>query len=231
MLLEDILGKAIAERRHPTLYEALRFIEAYGLSVARYRLARSADEAVEAAEELGYPVVLKVSSPDVIHKTEVGGVVVGLKGPKDVRRAYDSIVSALKGRVPGARLEGIVVQEMVEGGYEVIVGGLDDPQFGPVVAVGLGGVYVEVFKDVVFELAPISPREALRSIKMLKAARILEGYRGKPPADLYALAEFVSKVSQLIWDYRGRIKELDLNPTFAMAKGVVAADARVILRF
>lgn len=228
-MLEDVLRKAIAERRHPTLYEALKFVEAYGLPVARYRLARSADEAVEAAEELGYPVVLKVSSPDVIHKTEVGGVVVGLEGPEDVRKAYDSILSTLKGRVPGARLEGIVVQEMVRDGYEVIVGGLDDPQFGPVVAVGLGGVYVEVFKDVVFELAPITPKEALRSIRMLKAVRILEGYRGKPPADLNALAEFVSKASQLMWDYRGKIKELDLNPTFATPRGALAADARVIL--
>ena len=231
MTAKDILGKALSENRsNLSLYESLRLVESYGIPVAEYGLARTADEAVELAERIGYPVVLKVSSPDVSHKTEIGGVIVGLKSRSDVRDSFRKISDSLSKHSPQAKLEGVVVQKMIEGGYEVIVGGLVDPQFGPVVVVGLGGIFVEVYKDVAFELAPVSPEEALKALGTLKAIKILKGYRGKPPADLESLAEVVSKASNLLWEYKDFIGEMDLNPTFALPRGAVVADARIILR-
>jgi len=228
--VEDVLESAFSEGGGLlSLYESLRLVEAYGLPVARYGLAKTEDDAVELAEKLGYPVVLKVSSPDVSHKTDVGGVILGLEDPSEVRAAFRKIVSSVRERAPGARLEGIVVQEMVKGGYEVIIGGLIDPQFGPIVMVGMGGVYAEVYKDVVFELAPLAEEEALEAILRLKGSKILKGYRGRPPADLKALALVLSKTSQLVYELHGKVSELDLNPTFALPDRVVIADARIVL--
>jgi len=225
----NLIAKAKAERRSfLSLYEALQTIEEYGLPVARYGLAEVADEAVQLAEEIGYPVVLKVSSPEIVHKTEVGGVKVGLNTPEEVRRAFNEILRNAEKH--GKKVEGVVVQEMVSNAHEVIIGGLNDAQFGPVIMVGLGGITVELLKDVTFEIAPITPEEALDALKRLKTYPLLEGYRGRPKANVSLLARVVAKASEFLWKYREDIQEFDLNPTFAASSRCIVGDARIKIK-
>ncbi len=229
----DVLRAAISEgRRALDVYESLTLISNYGIEVCETRLARSPDEAVAHAEEIGYPVVLKVASPDVLHKSDVGGLAVGLSSPADVRVAYSRLVEAVRSKVPHARLRGVVVQEMVEGGYEAIVGGYVDDQFGPVVMYGLGGVLVELFRDVAFEIAPVTEAEALEMVSRTKSFRVLTGYRGRPRADVGALCRLISRASQMVWELRDVVRELDMNPVFVLPEGsgCKVADARVVLR-
>lgn len=227
----DVLRKAINEgRRNLTLYESLTLISAYKLPVARFMLVKTEDGLKEAFYSLSKPLVVKISSPDVIHKTEVGGIRLGIRTFKELKEAYSAILNSLKRASPNARIEGIVIQEMVKGDYEVIIGGFNDAQFGPVVAFGLGGILVEVFKDIAFDLAPVSEDEAYDLINRIKGVAILKGYRGRPPVDLAKLAKMVSKVSQLIWELREYIKELDLNPVMISQDLMQVVDARLILR-
>lgn len=209
-------------------HEGKELVSAYGIPVAESRLARSEAEAVELAEALGGPVVLKVVSPDVLHKSDVGGVKVGLKDGGQVRAAYQAIIQAVRSKVPDARLEGILVQRMAPAGLEVIIGGLKDREFGPVVMFGLGGIFVEAIRDVAFRVAPLTRFEALEMIGEIRGRRVLEGARGAPPVDKEALADILVKLGDLLVD-RGEVVEVDLNPVFAYPKGAVAADVRVLL--
>ena len=202
--------------------------EAYGLRLPANKLAATADEAVEAANEIGYPVVLKIASPDILHKTDVGGVRVGLRNAQDVRDAFDLIVYRAQRYVPDARIWGCLVQEMVSmDGVEVLVGMNRDPQFGPLVTFGLGGVLVEVLKDVTFRVAPLTLRDAREMVSEIRAARILQAFRGDPPADVEALAECLTRVSQLAVEYP-ELTECDLNPlrVYPEGQGVMAVDVR-----
>lgn len=227
----EILKKALGEGRHSlTLYESLTLISAYKLPVAKFVLADTEEKLEEAFTTLSKPLVVKVSSPDVTHKTEIGGVKLGINTLKELKEAYSIILNSVRKFLPYARIEGVVVQEMVKGDYEVIIGGLNDAQFGPVVAFGLGGIMVEILNDVAFDLAPLSKEEAYNLINRIKGAVILRGYRGKPPANLMKLAEVISKVSYLIWDFREYIKELDLNPVMVSRDLIQVVDARFVLR-
>jgi len=229
-MTDDPIAAARADgRRTLTEAEGKRLLADAGIETPPFALCGTAEEAVEAAGDIGYPVVAKVSAPSVTHKSEWAdgaGVAVGLDSAEAVRGAAGRIFEAAADR--GVEAEVLVEAAMdVDAGTEVIVGGLRDPSFGPVVLTGLGGVFTEVFEDTSHRIAPIDAAEARAAIEELQAARLLEGYRGSDPADVAALAEVVATVSDLVTDYP--IAELDINPVLASADGAVALDALVVL--
>jgi acetyl coenzyme A synthetase (ADP forming)-like protein len=210
--------------------EAWTVLECYGFTVPQSRLAKTSEEAIEIAEEIGYPVVMKVASPDILHKTDVGGVKLDLRSAEDVRDAFDLIVYRAGRYVPDALIWGCQVQQMVQGGREVLVGMSRDPQFGPLVAFGLGGIYVEALKDVAFRVAPFSREEADEMIREIRSYRLLEGVRGEPPADHEAMVDGLLRISRLVTDFP-EIVELDINPlmVFEEGRGAMAIDMRLVL--
>ncbi|MDV9170767.1 acetate--CoA ligase family protein [Streptomyces sp. W16] len=224
-----LLDSVRAEGRFAlTAPEGKVIADAYGIAVPGEELATDVDEAVAYAARFGGPVVMKIVSPDILHKTDAGGVIVGVESAADVRAAFHKIVDNARAYDADARIEGVQVQELLPQGQEVIVGAVTDPTFGKVVAFGLGGVLVEVLKDVTFRLAPVSPDEALSMLDSIRAAEILRGVRGAPAVDRWAIAEQIRRVSQLVADFP-EIAEVDLNPVIATPEGAVAADIRVIL--
>jgi acetyl-CoA synthetase (ADP-forming) len=225
----EILDKAKKENRKLLLEpEAKTVCIKYGIPVTKFKVAKNEAEAVKFAEEIGYPVVLKIVSPDIIHKSDVGGVVVGLKTAKDVRNAYKQILGNVKKHKADAKIVGVLVQEMAPSSTEVIVGAIKDPQFGPALMFGLGGIFVEVLKDVTFRIAPITEDEACEMITEVKAYPLLKGYRNMPPADIEAIVQIILNASRLVMDHQ-EIKELDLNPIMVYEKGAKTVDARIIL--
>lgn len=202
--------------------------EAYGIAIPGEELARDVDEAVAFADRLGGKVVLKIVSPDILHKTEAGGVIVGVQGAAAVREAFLAVIDSARAYDPAARIEGVQVQQLLPPGQEVIIGAVTDPTFGKVVAFGLGGVLVEVLKDVTFRLAPVTPEEAVGMLDSIRAAEVLRGVRGAPAVDRWALAEQIRRVSQLVADFP-EIAEVDLNPVIATPEGAPAADIRILL--
>jgi acetyl coenzyme A synthetase (ADP forming)-like protein len=210
--------------------EATLLCEAYGISMPREGIAKSAVEAGRVAAEIGFPVVMKVVSPDILHKTEAAGVVVGVKTKAEAEQTYEQIVRNAEAYNADATVSGVQVQQMLAGGHEVIVGALTDSSFGKVVAFGLGGVLVEVFKDVTFRLAPTTEAEALTMVSGIAAAEILRGVRGGAAVDRDAIARIITAVSTVVSDFP-EIQEIDLNPVFARKDGAVAADVRVLLDF
>ncbi|MFI1293164.1 acetate--CoA ligase family protein [Streptomyces sp. NPDC020792] len=224
-----VLATVRAEGRSAlTTPEGKRIADAYGIATPGEALARDADEAVAHAGAFDGPVVLKIVSPDILHKTDAGGVVVGLHTAEEVRTAFDRIIGNAKEYDPKARITGVQVQQMLPPGQEVIIGAVTDPTFGKVVAFGLGGVLVEVLKDVTFRLAPVAEDEAASMLDSIGAAEILRGVRGAAAVDREALAEQIRRVSQLVTDFP-EIAEVDLNPVIATPEGALAADIRVIL--
>src|SRR5579872_740201 len=229
--VRKILDQAkAAQRTLLTAPEARGLCEAYGIAIPREALAADAEQAVRAATEIGFPVVMKIVSPQILHKTEAGGVLVGLRDAAAVREAFTTIVGNARKYDPQAQLQGVQVQQMLSGGQEVIIGAVTDPAFGKLVAFGLGGVLVEVLKDITFRLAPASHEDALSMLDGIAAAQILKGVRGAPGVDREALATMIVNVSQLVADFP-EISELDLNPVFASVSGATAADVRVVLDF
>jgi len=216
------------KRKHLLETEAKTVCMEYGIPVTKFRLAKNEAEAVKFAEEIGYPVVLKIVSPDIIHKSDVGGVIVSLKTEKDVRNGYKQILRNVKKHKADAKIVGILVQEMAPPSTEVIVGAIKDPQFGPAVMFGLGGIFVEVLKDVTFRVAPITVDEAREMITEVKAYPLLKGYRNLPPADIEAIVKILLNTSRLVMEHQ-EIKELDLNPIMVYEKGAKTVDARIIL--
>lgn len=189
-------------------------------------MAKTEDEAVEYAKKIGFPVVLKIVSPDVVHKSDVGGVKVNIKNEEEIRKAYNEILENVKKHVPDARIEGILVQEMAPWGTEVIVGSTRDPQFGPTVMFGLGGIFVEILKDVTFRVAPIGTDEAKEMVKEIRGYPIIAGARGREPLDINALTEAIVRISWLVYE-NPEIQELDANPIFLYKEGLMVADARI----
>ncbi|GAA3445307.1 acetate--CoA ligase family protein [Planomonospora venezuelensis] len=227
--VREVLDKARAEGRTAlTAPEGRRICDAYGITTPGEGLAASAEEAAAVAEELGLPVVLKIVSPDILHKTEAGGVLVGLRDPAAVRAGYDQVMAAARAHNPEAAIDGVQVQAMVGGGHEVIIGAVTDPTFGKIVAFGLGGVLVEVIRDVTFRLAPLTGEDAMGMLDDIRAAEVLRGARGAEPADRRALADMIERVGALAGDFP-ELAEVDLNPVFATAAGAVAADVRMLL--
>lgn len=208
--------------------EALELLNCYGIPVARGELATTAEAAVQLAERMGYPVVLKIVAPAILHKTEVGGVRVNLTDAAEVTRAFEQIVQGARAAQPKAEISGVLVQAMVQSGRELIVGMTRDPVFGPLVMYGLGGILVEVLRDVVFRIAPFGRDEARRMMDGIRGAKLLGPVRGSPPADRAAIEDVLVRTAKLVSDLP-EIRELDINPLMAMPSGAVAADARVLL--
>ena len=208
--------------------DALRILSTYGLPVIKTETASSRAEAIEAAKRIGYPVAMKIVSPDVLHKIDVGGVKLDLNSDQDVGEAFDEILKNVKTRVPGARIEGVLLQEYVTGGTETIIGIHRDPKFGPLLMFGLGGIYVEAYRDVSFRLAPIRELSADNMISQIRGSKILLGFRGQPPADTKAIADCIERLSQMSIELSD-IAELDVNPLVAFANGCKALDARIII--
>ena len=211
-------------------FEAREVLRAYGLRIPETRLAATPDEAVQIAAEIGYPVVLKIASPDILHKTDVGGVRVGLRSAQEVRDAFELMVYRAGRYVPGARIWGCTVQEMTPPGLEVLVGMNRDPQFGPLVTFALGGIYVEILKDAAFRIAPFSREEAEQMLEEIRARALLDGVRGRPPVDKAAIVDALLRIGQLVQDFP-EIVELDINPlmVFEQGQGAVAIDMRLVL--
>ncbi len=212
--------------------EARAVAEAYGFRLPKSKLAATADEAIAVAAEIGYPVVLKIASPDILHKTDVGGVKVGLNSASDVRDAFDLIMYRATRYVPEARIWGCLVQEMVPmDGIEVLVGMSKDPQFGPLVTFGLGGILVEALKDVTFRVAPFGRQDAEEMLEEIRTRSLLEGVRGRPAADREAMIDTLLRVNQLVTDFP-EIVEMDINPlmVYAQGQGAIALDMRLVLK-
>jgi acetyltransferase len=224
-----IVASATADGREQlTQTEALALLEAYRIPVAKPCLATTIDEAVAAAAAAGYPVVLKVASADIIHKTDVGGVRVGIASENELRRAYREMLASVATAAPAARIDGVIVQRMMSGVCETIVGVTRDSSFGPMVMFGLGGIFVEALRDVVFRLAPVDGDEAMRMVTGLRGAKFFDGMRGAPPVDRDALVSVIRRLGQLAVDCP-EIVELDVNPLLALEHGAVALDARARL--
>ena len=209
--------------------ESKQIIKRAGLTVTEPIITKSPSEAISIAQKTGYPVVLKVVSEDIIHKSDSGGVVTGLMNSESVGQAYSSMIAAIKQNHPDAVIDGISVQPQAPPGLEVIIGMTRDPQFGPAIMFGLGGVLVEIFKDVSIRIAPLAREDAAEMIRELKGYKLLQGYRGKPKVDTDILEDWLLKVSELAMN-NPRMMELDINPVFAYAKGAIAVDARVLLK-
>jgi acyl-CoA synthetase (NDP forming) len=226
---QKIIERARKEGRNLlTEVEAKELLKEGGIDVVDTRLATSKEEATSISQELGFPIVLKIASSDVVHKSDAGGVKLGLKTVKQVGKAYDDIMKAIKKEYPQAKIQGVSVQKMARTGVEVIMGMSKDAQFGPVLMFGLGGVLVEILKDVSFRIVPLVKRDAAEMIREIKGYPLLEGYRGQEPADVAKLEDLLLKVSDFV-EKNPDIKELDLNPIFAYKDGAVAVDARIIL--
>jgi acetate---CoA ligase (ADP-forming) len=204
----------------------LAILDAYGVATLRAGSARTADEAVEAAHQIGLPVVIKIDSPDVVHKTDVGGVALDLRSDEDVRAAFEAMLARVRQRQPDARIEGVTVERYVRGGRETIIGVSQDPAFGPVIMFGMGGIYVEALKDVSFRIQPVSDIDAREMVREIRGIKLLEGMRGEAPADIDIIEETIQRISQLVGDHP-EIIEMDINPFVVLEKGGIVVDARI----
>ena len=211
---------------------ALASLKAAGIPVMPHRVATNAGEAIAAAETFGFPVVAKIVSPDILHKTEIGGVALNLQTKEQVAKAFDDLMSRAKAAKPQARIEGVLIAPMIKGGVECILGVQRDPVFGPVVMFGLGGILVEALRDVSFRLAPFDKAEALRLIDSIKARVVLDGWRGAPAADIDALADALTALSRFAAAAGDKLESIDINPFVVLpkGKGVMALDAVLVVQ-
>jgi acyl-CoA synthetase (NDP forming) len=228
--VQAIFDRVVADGRNLLLSpEAAEVAEAYKIPAAPSRLATSAEEAQKFARDMGFPVVMKIASPDIMHKTDIGGVKVGLKSEEEVKEAFESIMENSKKGAPDAKIYGVEVQKMMPKGDEIIIGMIKDPTFGPMVAFGSGGILVNLLQDASFRLASgLAKREVEQMITETKAYTILKGFRGADPDDIPAICEAIARVAQLCRDFP-QISELDINPVFAYPKGLSALDIKIKL--
>lgn len=228
---ERIVEVAQAENRHMLGIEAFDILKAYGIPVVKTIFAKTVEEAVSAAEEIGYPLVMKVVSPQISHKSDIGGIRLSLHNSAEVKAAYQDMMENISRKMPDATLEGVQLQPMLSGGREVILGMARDPTFGPMLMFGLGGVYVEILKDVRFAIAPVDEREALELITGIKTYPLLAGARGAKPSDINALVDVILRVSKFVCDFP-EIEEFEINPmlVFEEGKGTLAVDMRLMLK-
>ncbi len=209
-------------------HEAKDLCSYYDLPVTKITVEETEEKIVESAKKIGFPIVLKIVSPQILHKSDAGGVIIDIKNETEVREGYQKIIKNIQTFDPSAEITGILVQEMAPWGTEVIIGSTYDPTFGATLMFGLGGIFVEILKDVSFRLAPINRSDAKEMIQEIKAYKILEGVRGKPPSDINAIVEILLKTSDMIMECP-EISELDMNPVLVYEKGAKIVDARIIL--
>jgi acetyltransferase len=228
--VRGLIEQAHSEGRDLLLSEALQALDAYGIPTVASRIAHTVDEAVQAAEQIGYPAAIKIISEQISHKSDVGGVQLNLRSAEGVKAAFEDMTDRIHKAYPGARIDGVLVQSMVTGGRELILGGKQDPQFGPVALVGLGGIFVEILEEVQMRVAPVTEQEALEMIDRLRGVQILKGARGHVPSDINALVQALLRLAQLLQDFP-EIQEIDINPlrVFHEQEGCCALDARMVL--
>ncbi|MFA4640992.1 acetate--CoA ligase family protein [Pyrococcus kukulkanii] len=228
-VIEEVLKQG---RTAMVEYEAKQVLKAYGLPVPEEKLAKTLDEALKYAKEIGYPVAMKLMSPQILHKSDAKVVMLNIKNEEELKKKWEEIHENAKKYNPNAEILGVLIAPMLKPGREVIIGVTEDPQFGHAIMFGLGGIFVEILKDVTFRLVPITEKDARKMITEIKAYPILAGARGEEPADIDAIVDMLLKVSQLVDELKDYIKEMDLNPVFVYNKGegAVIVDARIILK-
>ncbi len=228
--VDEVFSKAVDEGRNFLLeHEAKKICSLYELPVTKVIPTKSEEEALEAARTIGFPIVLKIISPQILHKSDVGGVIVGINDENELISSYRKIIRNVKDRMPEAEITGVLVQEMVPHSTEIIVGSTYDPTFGPTIMFGVGGIFVEILEDVSFRLIPITEEDAWEMVNEIKAHKILDGVRGNPPVDKKSIIEVLLKTSAMVNEYP-EIRELDLNPIMASSDGIIIVDARIILQ-
>ena len=226
--MHRIIQRAKKEKRSLLETEAKELLKEYGIPVPDFKLIKSEDEITGLDKEINFPITMKIVSPDIIHKTDAGGVKIGLKDEKEAKLAYQEIIFKAKEYNKEAQIFGVITYSMVPKATEIIIGMMKDPHFGPVIMFGLGGIFVEILKDISFRILPIKERDAREMITEIKGYKILKGARGNPPRDIQAIEEVLMKVSQLTME-NPEINEIDLNPIFVFEKGLQVVDARMIL--
>lgn len=226
-----IFEAARAKNQRTLGLESFGILEAYGIPAVKTAFAKTVEEAVKASEEIGYPLVMKIVSPQISHKSDVGGIKLSLQNAAEVRIAYKDMMENIPKKMPTASLEGVQLQKMLSDGREVIIGMVRDPTFGPMLMFGLGGIYVEILKDVRFAIAPVNESEAREMITGIKTYPLLTGIRGTKPSDIGALVDVILRVSKLVCDF-SEIEEFEINPlmVFEEGKGALAVDIRLMLR-
>lgn len=226
--IKKLLEKIREQGRGVLTYEESRkIIDLAGLQLNKMALATNAEESIEKAREVGYPVALKIVSEDVIHKSDVGGVKVGIKSDEELKKSYEEMMVSIKKHYPTAKVEGVSIEEMVKG-TEVLIGSMTDSQFGKMIALGIGGIFTEIYKDVTFRLIPITKEDVKEMMNEIKGKKIFEGFRGLPQVKKEELTNLMMKISKLV-EENPIIKEMDLNPVVATEKGLITIDARIIL--
>lgn len=229
-IIDEIIEVAREENRTFLLEpESKKLIQELEIPTTNFYVGTTVDQAKKIAEELGFPVVMKIISPQVVHKTDAGGVKLNLQTVEEVERAYNEMMEQINKEVPNADIRGVLIEKMAEPSTEIIIGVTRDPTFGPAIMFGLGGIFVELFKDVSFRIAPITTQDAQDMIHEIKALPMLRGFRGGPKVNLSLIVDVLKKVSKLSMDYQEDILEIDLNPIFAYEDKLLTVDARVIL--
>ena len=226
--MHRIIEKAKKEKRPLLETEAKELLKEYGIPVPDFKLIKSEDEIAGLDKEINFPIVMKIVSPDIIHKTDAGGVKVGIKTETEARLAYQEIIFKTKKCNKNAKISGVIAYAMVPQGTEIIIGMMKDPHFGPVIMFGLGGIFVEILKDISFRILPIEERDAREMITEIRGYEILKGARGKSPLDIQAIEGVLMKISKLTME-NPEISEIDLNPVFVFENGIQVVDARMIL--
>jgi len=226
--VDSILELAIKEKRNLTEVEAYELLSKYGVSVPKYCVAFSEEEALKIAKRIGFPLVMKIVSPDIIHKTDIGGIKMNIINPPQVKEIYKNIICNVRKNKPEARISGILLYKQAPEGVEVIVGMVRDPQFGPTVMFGLGGIFTEILKDVAFRVCPVERIDIEEMLTEIEGIKMLQGYRGQPRRDVNAIIDIIMKISRLALDY-SVITEIDLNPIIVYEKDALVVDAKVFL--
>ncbi|MHA1687600.1 MAG: acetate--CoA ligase family protein [Candidatus Heimdallarchaeaceae archaeon] len=224
--LVKIFQKAKDENRNLLEHEAKEVMKEIGVLIPEGQVVKTKEDAIKVSKELGFPLVMKLMSPQVLHKTDAKAVVVGIKNEEEVEDTFQDFME----RFSDVTVEGVLIEKMVNKGVQIIIGTQTDSTFGPVILIGLGGVLVEILKDVVFRLCPTTKERALDAINSIKSKKLMEGFRDLPPVDKEKLAELMVKISNLAWEYKDYIAEMDLNPVIANNEGIWTVDARIILK-
>jgi acetyl-CoA synthetase (ADP-forming) len=227
--MNSILKLAMREKRNLTEAESYSLLSEYGIPVPKYLVAYSEKEATGAEEKLGFPLVMKIISPDIIHKSNLGGVAMNIINSLQIKKAYKNIISQVREKRPDAKIDGILLYKQAPKGVEVIVGMIRDPQFGPTVMFGLGGIFVEILKDVAFRVCPVERADIEEMLTEIEGIKMLQGYRGQPRCDVDSIIEIILQISRLALDYPV-IKGIDLNPILVYDKGALVVDAKILLK-
>ena len=226
--MKPVLELAIKEKRNLTEDEAYELLSNNGVPVPKYMIASSIEESLEKARALGFPLVMKIISPDIIHKTDIGGVMLNIMNEQQVRESYKIIIDSVKKNKPGVKINGVLLYKQVPSGVEVIVGMVRDPQFGPTVMYGLGGIFTEILKDVSFRICPVDRIDIVEMLHETKGIKMLKGYREQPSCDINAIIDIIMNISNIAMNYLV-IKEIDLKPIMVYEKGAIVVDAKVFL--